>query len=480
MIYLYLWSAGTLATLITFMIFLLIIQTIVTIYGCFRFRPGNAHICRNYLEILIFLWILILIRIVADICFRSGDGYSSFEALPRTRIFLFFLLLPMALLTGRQEHHHSPIVVPVVAALGLPLGEQLFGNRYPYVFLGTLFFWLLHALHVYLLYYYERKHLLSRFSIKEAIDTMDFGILFYHSAGSARGTILLQNNKMQELMYQTTGKLSRNGCTFYENLEKGKLLSSCQRSQLNDQTAVILPDQSMWTFERHELQVGKTAYTMLVAYNSTKYWNATFDFYEKNKKLEIRNTELMQMMENLDTICKTEETIQAKNKVHDVLGQRISLLLRSIREHKEPDEKLLAAFAEGLPSELKDVSACNRYSLNTLKEIFKGLGVILILDGDLPKNPRLSKAFYEISAEATTNAVRHGYASQIHIRICHEKSRWILAIDDNGLPTDKPVTEGGGLTEMRRKVDRLNGNFSYFADSGFHIHIEIPEGENYV
>lgn len=44
-----------------------------------------------------------------------------------------------------------------------------------------------------------------------------------------------------------------------------------------------------------------------------------------------------------------EELLRGKGRVHDVLGQRISLLLRALRENKQPDEALLSAFAEGLP-----------------------------------------------------------------------------------------------------------------------------------
>ena len=181
-------------------------------------------------------------------------------------------------------------------------------------------------------------------------------------------------------------------------------------------------------------------------------------------------------MKNLETICKTEETISAKSRVHDVLGQRISLLLRAIREHREPDEVLLRSFAEGLPEELTKTTEEGSYPLETLTEIFRGLGVSIHIEGSLPKEKTAADAMFRIAAEAVTNAVRHGYASEVSIVLSEENNVYRMTVSDSGIPPEGEVIEGGGLREMRRSVTELGGSFSYETTPGFCIRAEIPKG----
>ena len=182
------------------------------------------------------------------------------------------------------------------------------------------------------------------------------------------------------------------------------------------------------------------------------------------------------MLANFESICETEATIQARSRVHDVLGQRISLLLRSLREGKEPDPALLEPFAQGMPLEILRAGEAPSYSLERLREAFLGLGVRILLEGDMPRDGARSRCFYEIAMEAVTNAVRHGSATEIRISILRGEGLWRMEICDNGIPTDVAVTEGGGLQGMRDRAQRLGGKFGYEARGGFPIWVELPEG----
>lgn len=97
-----------------------------------------------------------------------------------------------------------------------------------------------------------------------------------------------------------------------------------------------------------------------------------------------------------------------------MLGQRISLLLRALRDHQQPDEALLMDFACSLPTALReDRRPSPAHRLVRLRETFLGMDVSVEFRGELPEDDNAADSFAEIAVECVTNAVRHG--------LCHPR-----------------------------------------------------------
>ena len=94
--------------------------------------------------------------------------------------------------------------------------------------------------------------------------------------------------------------------------------------------------------------------------------------------------------------------------------------------------------------------------------------------GELPENRELADSFAEIAAECVTNAVRHGYASCVQIRF-FQNDCWRMTVTDNGIPPASPIREGGGIGEMRRRIDRLGGVLTLYTVPRFRIEISVPK-----
>ena len=76
---------------------------------------------------------------------------------------------------------------------------------------------------------------------------------------------------------------------------------------------------------------------------------------------------------------------------------------------------------------------------------------------------------YRIAQEATSNAIRHGHATVVFIRLAIDGNQVILTIQDNGIgirSTESP-TSGMGLRSMRYRAGILNGSIDIAA---------MPEG----
>ena len=454
-----------------------LLQTQTLVYGFFGLNYGRKNLAVSLLDGAILGQLVLLLVCSAQAIYHIGNGFFSVHPFCLLRVLLFFLLLVLSLVLALLRRDILPLNVPAAAALTLPAVERSVGDAFPILLAIAVGFWLFRALRQIIIRAGQRREKLSAYSIKEAVDSLDFGLLFSRADGFSKGEILLCNSKMQELMSVLTGRQLYNGGEFYRLLLQQAVLPGCKKDpQVEDTPIYHLPDGRTWEFSRQSVSVKGMKCDLLTASDVTPYQQASHHLYVHRKQLEQRNRELKEMLQNLEDACRAEELIHIKGRVHDLLGQRISLLLRSLREHRHPDEELLASFADGLPRELKEMPSDREYTLNMLVKDFRSLGVSVHVEGRLPQEEALQKALFEIALEAITNAVRHGYATEIFVTVSHEEGRYTLTVTDNGIPKDEPILEGGGFAGMRRKSAALGGSFRYETTPQFTVSVTLPEG----
>ncbi|WP_394266706.1 sensor histidine kinase, partial [Anaerotignum sp.] len=209
----------------------------------------------------------------------------------------------------------------------------------------------------------------------------------------------------------------------------------------------------------------------------TERWDAVKLLAHQNQILEKRGKELRHTIEHLQAICESEEITRSKGRVHDLLGQRISLLLRALRDNQQPDETLLMDFIHNLPSMLREDRTLDpARRLVMLKETFQKMEVSVEIHGVLPENMEVADSFAEIAVECVTNAVRHGYATRIQFHFFQNEC-WRMTVTDNGIPPVGSIREGGGITEMRRRIRQLGGKMELYTVPRFSIQIFVPKEE---
>jgi signal transduction histidine kinase len=92
------------------------------------------------------------------------------------------------------------------------------------------------------------------------------------------------------------------------------------------------------------------------------------------------------------------------------------------------------------------------------------------LDRTILAGPTQQLAIMRITGEAISNAVRHGEATSMQLRLSRLGARRRLSIEDDGHGFDvsQRVSDnaGYGLTSMRERAQRLPGSFSVEARPG--------------
>lgn len=115
--------------------------------------------------------------------------------------------------------------------------------------------------------------------------------------------------------------------------------------------------------------------------------------------------------------------------------------------------------------------------IKNLQSIFNTIGVAIKIKGELPKEEKIMALLLEIVREATTNAVRHGFATKILVDVKKKKSKYYFTISNNGHLTDKEIVFGSGLSDMENKVIGEGGKINIYLTPNFIIEICIPGGD---
>lgn len=449
----------------------IVLQTMVISYSFRRLNTGWARRAENWMECAILAVLFLFAAMLAQVQYGLYCGFleTSDYGFARQMAFLAAAVLGTAAAVGTEIIW--PFFVMGGAAILMPVTEKVTGKFYPIFFIVSIVFFLLRGIHVCIIRRRELYTRLSSISVKEAIDTMNTGLLFFRPGGD----ILLCNSRMDELTRQMTGKPLRSGKELLSILDSGKLYGGCEREILGRQQVFRFPDSSVWSISAHDILVKSRKYVLLTADDVTERWNAVTLLDRQNKALEKRGQELRYTIEHLQTICEAEEIARSKGKVHDILGQRISLLLRALRYDRQPDETLLMDFIKNLPTAFTDDTVPSpAHRLEMLKETFKGMDVAVEIRGSLPDNEIVADSFAQIAVECVTNAVRHGYATVIQFHFFHNDC-WRMTVSDNGIPPGEPIREGGGIGEMRRRVSRLGGTMELYTVPRFNIQIAVPK-----
>lgn len=370
---------------------------------------------------------------------------------------------------------YDVLLCAVVSSVSLPYIDLLPYKAAAVIFCAAELLLIARALLLMRVCRRDIKNELSRDSVKLALDELHSGLLFCEPDGN----ILLVNGRMQRLMQVLCGEVYRDGKKFYERLLSGDVSDSCSSNVIDGKTVFILPDGKVWFFTRCDIYIKNRRYVQLSAADVTEQWMLTNELNAQRAMLQSRGLELKEMISEVRFLCREEEMLRIRSRFHDILGQRLALLFRSLREGEEPDEELIRRFAYNLPEELSGREAVTTAAdrLETLCRLMQEIGVTLIIDGNLPEKESLAWLGMDIITEAVTNSVRHGLASEVYISLGQSGGNFSMRITDNGIPPKSELVEGGGLSSIRRKVGLFDGSVKVETKPRFVLSVFIPGGE---
>ncbi len=223
-----------------------------------------------------------------------------------------------------------------------------------------------------------------------------------------------------------------------------------------------------------------------------------------NNQLNEANDRLRDYAFELERMTEVRERNRLAREIHDTLGHTLTGIIMG----SDASLALFDAAPEEAKRRMEVVAQAARDGLNDVRRSIKALrpdalekvsladALVALIDNfkattsaevlyDQQAGPLVfaqdeEDTLYRCIQESMTNAVRHGHATEIRIRLTRRENILTIEIRDNGLGCGGEVTEGFGLRHMRERLELLGGSLTcgdraeLEEERGFFIVVSLP------
>lgn len=306
--------------------------------------------------------------------------------------------------------------------------------------------------------------------IKESFDNLPIGICFFDS----RGIIRLINKKMLSI-----------GCILLDGgFQTLRELRSALQS-LPESVRALDEKNSLFSFpgdvilkydESLVIDKKNNSFTQVTFSDVSELFSRQRELKEENERLENANRRAKQLYDNMAQIVREEEILSMKMRVHDDIGHSILAARKALLNDASIEEIHSSAsiwessiallnHANNMPDETDD--------LEYAKERAAMLGVSVIESGDFPTERTARKIFSIAVRECVTNCVRHAGGNCVFAFAFSDHEHHRLKITNNGEPPEREITEGGGLSALRKRIEKTGGTMEIKSLPLFELHITL-------
>ena len=110
-----------------------------------------------------------------------------------------------------------------------------------------------------------------------------------------------------------------------------------------------------------------------------------------------------------------------------------------------------------------------------LQRISASSGINTQITGELPQPESVQRLFVEAAAEALTNAISHARAKTLFISLTETELSYSASFRNDGTRPDGEITEGGGLSSLRKKLEREGGSMEIKSRPDFELLVTLPK-----
>lgn len=314
-------------------------------------------------------------------------------------------------------------------------------------------------------------------SIKEAISNLPSGLCI----SALNGIPLLTDRKMYELAEMLTGRFFRNAEEFWQQITHFSDQKHIELVENGDSPTFMLLDGTIWKFARSELVVNGDRYFQIRASDITELYTLSKELEKSNADLDKQYIRLKKLAEEIAVIKREEEILSSKISIHNELGSCIlagNLFIDNNSKGEGIDNvfELWEHLVKGLESSISKQEQEGDF-LKQLIEASQTLGCSIEFSGDLPRDEELRYLLMTAVREAVTNAVRHSEANKVTVELNEQDGILSVEISDNGKTLLKEISEGSGLGNLRKKIEKTGGKMEVMCRQGVNICLSLIVGK---
>lgn len=324
------------------------------------------------------------------------------------------------------------------------------------------------------------KQSLSR-TIREAIDSYRGGLCFSEKNGKP----ILVNNTMNRLVYMLTGHTIINAGDTWEELSgmDSESLEMNGTVTSGESSVFKMKDGTVWQFRKQILETENgMGVLQFEASDVTNLYRMSIELRENNLRLEKMMRRQQEMLETIVRTNNEKELLSAKMRIHDEFGRCLVATKKAIQSNKVTDKeylRILDGWSEavrGMKNVSKKTENSSEEELNKVADL---IGCKLVFKGEKPNDRRIQLLVYASIREALTNAVRHSSASELTTEYLYEGDGLKVVITNNGKQPEGNISEGGGLTNLRKSLENSGALLDYRYKGGFAMVVHFPGVKNW-
>ena len=315
---------------------------------------------------------------------------------------------------------------------------------------------------------HTRKKRLSRDSIKESLDKLPTGLCFYRE----NGRIILVNYSMNELCHSIVGRDLQNAKLFWEILSKGEALPEIERLEWGEHPSFRLKNGRVYSFSRMMLE----GVYQLVAADTTELSNVNAQLKAGNAELSEINARLREYGEQVDQLTRMRERIDIKAGIHRELGQALLVTRRYILDGSDNSQAPIYIWKKNVAMLIREADLTAEDTLlSDFLHSAHSAGVKVELSGELPEDKKQNALCMMAAVECLVNGVRHADANTLYITVTEGDGEISVTYENDGALPEGEIIEGGGLSSLRHRANRLGGRTEVRATPKFSLTVILPK-----
>lgn len=311
-------------------------------------------------------------------------------------------------------------------------------------------------------------------SIKESFDNLPVAVCFFDK----RGVVRLMNRRMLSVGAELLGS----GVQTLDELRRALDTPPESIERLDAEMGVYkFPNGTVLRFvERQITDKSGGSYTEVTASDVTRLVTLQQELRKENARLEDANLRLKRLYDRMPEIVREEETLAMKLRVHDDIGHTILSARRALRQGESMEA--IRESAEAWESTIELLCRANSMeepedAIEYAKARAAELGAEVIVEGSAPKDGEMRHIFALAIRECTSNCIRHAGGKRIFARFAPYRGGWAIHITNDGKVPDDEITEGGGLSALRRRIENAGGIMRIKSRPNFALSASLPYGE---
>ena len=307
-------------------------------------------------------------------------------------------------------------------------------------------------------------------SLVEALDKLPEGIAWT----TADYQMLYMNDAMRSCLMKLDFATDLSDTTDLWGKLEWTALNNCERKDavLPEGIRIHIDENETRLFVRDSTVIRKTTCRRIYAIDVTEEERLNEKIEQVNEELTVKNRELNASLVQLQEVAQNKALVDMQARVHDTIGQRLSILHRYLESNDSDPEKL-----EQVVSLLHDITAdldshampTTQAELDSIRNAFSLIGMDIIITGELPDDPAVAAGYTRIIREASTNAVKHGHAKKVSVDIRETPEGRTLSISNDGVAASKEIHFGTGLPGMNETAQSFGGTLAVTSYAPFTI-----------